>query len=127
MKKPGVLLTALFLVLSSFNAIAQSKTGTDYFIGKWHVLIPGTPLGDLKRFYIFEKNGESLSGQVQDGTSGAELAKFTKVELKGDQVTAYYSVNDLDVTVVFIKKDEDHITGTVLGTYDATGERVKVK
>ena len=127
MKKANLLLTGLFFVLSSFSANAQAKTGADYFVGKWRVLIPGTPLGDLNRFYIFEKSGETLSGRVQDGTTGAELAKFTKVEVKGDQLTAYYSVNDLDVTVVFTKKDEDHITGSVLGAYDATGERVKTK
>ncbi len=126
MKKTKILLSGLFILLSSLYANAQAKTGADYFTGKWHVLIPETPLGDLNRFYIFEKTASGLSGTVQDGISGAEIAKFTKVELSGDQVTAYYSANGYDVNLVFTKKDEDHITGSLMGTYNATGERVKV-
>jgi hypothetical protein len=126
MKKASILFTGLLFLLSSIYSNAQTKSAPDYFIGKWHVRIAGTPLGDLNRFYIFEKKGDSLSGHVQDATTGAEVAKYTKVELKMNQVTVYYSASGYDVNIVFTKKDDDHITGNLLGMFDAPGERVKL-
>lgn len=114
-----------FFLLSAFHSAAQSKTGADYFVGKWNVFIPGTPIGDLKRIYLFEKTGDGLSGIVQDASTGSTIAKFSKVEVKADLVTVYYTANDIEVSVVLTKKDEDHFTGKVLDNYEATGERVK--
>jgi hypothetical protein len=125
MKKFCVFFVSPFFLLSTFHSAAQAKTGADYFVGKWNVLIPGTPLGDLKRIYLFEKTGDGLSGIVQDPATGNTIAKFSKVEVKDDLVTVYYTVNDIEVSVVLTKKDEDHFTGKVLDNYDATGERVK--
>lgn len=125
MKKSFVFIVFLFFLLSAFHSAAQSKTGADYFVGKWNVFIPGTPIGDLKRIYIFEKTGDGLSGIVQDASTGSTIAKFSKVEVKDDLVTVYYTANDIEVSVVLTKKDEDHFTGKVLDNYEATGERVK--
>jgi hypothetical protein len=30
-----------------------------------------------------------------------------------------------DISITLIKKDDDHITGNVLGMFEATGERIK--
>lgn len=125
MKKLFALLVSPLFLLSAFNSAAQSKTGADYFVGRWNVFIPGTPIGDLKRIYIFEKTGDGLSGIVQDASTGSTIAKFSKLEVKADLVTVYYTANDIEVNVVLTKKDEDHFTGKVLDNYDATGERVK--
>lgn len=124
MKKLSVLFAGLVLLLLSFSANAQSKTGADYFAGKWHILMKGTPLGDLKRLYILEKKDNMLTGVVQD-TTGQEIAKFSKVELKNDQMTVYYSARGYDLNVTLAKKDEDHIAGTVNNMYDVEGERVR--
>jgi len=124
MKKIGSLAAGLFFLLLSFGANAQSKTGADYFAGKWKVLIAGTPYGDLKRIYVLEKNDNTLTGIVQDST-GKEITKCSKVELKDTEVTLYYQAMGNDVSITLIKKDDDHITGNVLGMFDAKGERIK--
>ena len=125
MKKSLVFLVSPFFILSAFHSIAQSKTGADYFVGKWNIFIPGTPIGDLKRVYVFEKTADGLYGLVQDPATGDTIAKFSKVEVKAESVSVYYTVNDIEVSVVLAKKDEDHLTGKVLDNYNATGERVK--
>jgi len=125
MKKLICFVVGLLFLCFSFNAHAQSKTGADFFAGKWNVLITGTPYGDLKRLYILEKKDNGLAGIVMDGTTGKEVSKCSKVDVKDNEVTLYYTSIGNDVNIVLTKKDDDHVTGKALGTYDASGERVK--
>jgi len=120
------LTVGLFFLLLSYTANAQSKTGADYFEGKWKVLVIGTPYGDLKRIYVLEKKDNTLTGIVQDST-GKEITKCSKVELKDNEVTLYYQAMGNDVSITLTKKDDDHVTGKVLDTFDASGERIKLK
>ena len=120
------LAAGLFFLLLSFSANAQAKTGADYFEGKWKVLVTGTPYGDLKRIYVLEKKDNTLTGIVQDST-GKEITKCSKVELKDNEVTLYYQAMGNDVSITLTKKDDDHVTGKVLDTFDASGERIKFK
>lgn len=124
MKKINSITIALSFLLLSPGTKAQSKTGADFFAGKWKVLVTGTPYGDLKRIYVLEKNDNALTGIVQDST-GKEVAKCSKVEVKDNEVTLYYLAMGNDISITLIKKDEDHVTGSVPGTFDAKGERIK--
>jgi len=126
MKKIVSFTAGLFFLLLSFSTNAQSKTGADYFEGKWKVLVTGTPYGDLKRIYMLEKKDNTLTGIVQDST-GKEITKCSKVELKDNEVTLYYQAMGNDVSITLTKKDDDHVTGKVLDTFDASGERIKFK
>jgi len=126
MKKIISFTAGLFFLLLSFTTNAQSKTGADYFEGKWKVLVTGTPYGDLKRIYVLEKKDNTLTGIVQDST-GKEITKCSKVELKDNEVTLYYQAMGNDVSITLTKKDDDHVTGKVLDTFDASGERIKFK
>jgi len=124
MKKICSLATGIFLLLLALNVNGQSKTGADYFAGKWNVLILGTPYGDLKRIYVLEKKESSLNGIVQDST-GKEVAKCSKVEVQDNQVTLYYQAMGNDVSVTLVRKDDDHVSGSVLNMFEANGERIK--
>jgi hypothetical protein len=125
MKKLSCFVVGLLFLAFSFNAHAQSKTGADFFAGKWNVMITGTPYGDLKRLYILEKKDNGLAGIVMDGATGKEVSTCSKVDVKDNEVTLYYTSIGNDVNIVLTKKDDDHVTGKALGTYDASGERVK--
>ena len=48
MKKLNVFFAGIFFLLLSFGANAQTKTGADFFAGKWNLLVAGTPNGDIK-------------------------------------------------------------------------------
>ena len=124
MKKINSILIGFLFLLLAVNTNAQNKTGADFFAGKWKVLVIGTPYGDLKRIYVLEKNGNTLTGVVQDST-GKEITKCSNVEVKDNEVTLYYQAMGNDVSITLIKKDDDHVTGSVLGQFDAKGERIK--
>ena len=124
MKKINVLIAGGLLLILSIGAKAQTKTGADYFTGTWSVLVKGTPNGDSKMIFVLEKKDSSMTGALQD-TTGKEIAKITNAELKATQLTVYFTTQGYDVNLVMDKKDEDHTTGSLMGMFDAEGDRIK--
>lgn len=123
--KKAIKLFITFIVLVSLNSVhAQSKIGADYFNGKWSVILKGTPNGDVKLIFALTSKLDSLSGIVQD-TSGVELSKITNIELKDNEVNLYFNIQSYDVNLLLTKKDDDHVTGSLMNMFDAEGERVK--
>ena len=126
MKKINVFIAGAFFLFLSMGAKAQSKTGADYFTGTWSVLIKGTPGGDAKMVFVLDKKDATMTGIVKDSTN-TEIAKITNAELKDNQLTVYFTTSGYDVNLVMDKKDDDHITGSLMGMFDAEGDRVKTK
>ena len=124
MKKVSILFAGLLLLLLSVNLKAQT-TGTDYFNGKWSVLIKGTPNGDAKMFVVLTKSDTTITGVIQDST-GTEMSKIDKIEVNGDKAIVYFNAQGYDVNLEMDKKDDDHVTGSMMGMFDAEGERVKI-
>src|SRR3954463_15576127 len=114
----------LFFFVLSLNANAQSKTGADYFTGKWSVLVKGTPNGDAKMTLVLDKKDSTLTGVIQDST-GTEISKISKAELNENTLTVYFTSQGYDVNLEMNKKDDDHVTGSLMGMFDAEGDRVK--
>ena len=75
-------------------------------------------------YFILDKKDSTLTGVVQDST-GKEMTKIDKVEVSGDKATVYFNTGGYDVNLEMNKKDDDHITGSMMGMFDADGERVK--
>jgi hypothetical protein len=123
MGKLNSVFTAVLIIFLSTGAMAQTTTGADYFAGKWNMLVKGLPNGDTKMFVVLDKKDTTLAGVIQDST-GTEISKFSKVELKGDGVTVYFAAQGYDVYMTMIKKDEDHVTGSMMDMFDAEGLRV---
>ncbi len=124
MKKFKSILIGLFSLLFIVGVKAQTANA-DYFAGKWSVLVKGLPNGDTKMFFLLEKKDTTMTGVVQDST-GNEISKLDKVELTGSTATVYFNAQGYDVNLAMTKKDDDHITGSLMGMFDAEGERVKV-
>ena len=124
MKKTSSVLAGLVLLLLSVVVNAQSNTGVDYFEGKWSVLLKNLPQGDTKMIIVLQKKDTTISGFVQDST-GKEISKIDKVELADTTATVYFNAQGYDVNLVMTKKDEDHITGSLMGMFEAEGERLK--
>jgi hypothetical protein len=119
--KKAIFFFAGFFCLLAVNA---QTTGADYFAGKWNVLVKGTPNGDARMFIVLDKKDTTLAGSVQDST-GKEMSKIEKVDLAADKATVYFNAQGYDVNLEMDKKDDDHVTGSVMGMFDAEGERVK--
>lgn len=124
MKKINVLIAGTFCFLLSMGATAQLKTGAEYFAGGWSVLVKGLPQGDTKMVFVLTKKDSSMTGVLQD-TTGKEITKITNAELKETQLTVYFTTQGYDVNLVMDKKDEDHTTGSLMGMFDAEGDRIK--
>jgi hypothetical protein len=124
MKKISFFFAGFFILLMSTKMYAQPKSSADYFKGKWRILIKGTPDGDARMIFLLENMKDSITGVVQD-TTGAEISKISKVELTDSSVNVYFTAQGDDVNVLMNKKDEDHITGSLMGMFDVAGERVK--
>ena len=124
MKKLNFLWAGLLFLFLSLHAPAQSKTGIAYFSGKWSVVIKGTPDGDAKMIFMLENKNDSLAGIVEDST-GTEISKISKVELTDSSATVYFTAQGYDVNVLMNRKDDDHVAGSLMGMFDAVGERMK--
>jgi hypothetical protein len=124
MKKLSQLLGVAMVLFFTMNAQAQSATNADYFDGKWNVLVKGLPQGDTRMVVTLEKKDSTMTGAVLD-TTGKEVAKIDKVELEGTTATVYFHAQGYDVNLVMTKKDDDHITGSMMGMFEAEGDRVK--
>ena len=124
MKKQSLIFFLVAGLFVSFKSNSQSKPGAEYFKGTWSVLLKGTPNGDAKMIFVLENKNDSISGIVQD-TTGTEIAKITNVELKDNEVTLYFNVQSYDVNLLLTKKDDDHVTGSLINMFVAEGERIK--
>jgi TPP-dependent indolepyruvate ferredoxin oxidoreductase alpha subunit len=122
MKK--VIFPGMALLLFATMTHAQSKSGADYFAGTWNILLKGTPNGDAKMIFVLDKKDTAMTGVVQDST-GKEMSKIEKTELKADTITVYFTAQGYDVTVTINKKDDDHVIGSLMGMFDVEGDRVK--
>ena len=123
MKRLSLFFAGLFLLLLSLHVEAQTSTA-DYFTGKWNVVVKGTPNGDARMFVILEKKDTALTGTIQDST-GTQVSKIDSVALSDTSATVYFNAQGYDVNLVMNKKDDDHITGNMMGMFDADGERVR--
>ena len=134
MKKLSLILTVvagLMISLTTTKAqttatatTAAATTTTDYFPGKWNVIVKGTPNGDAKMTFVIERKDGKLGGAVQDST-GKELTKITSIEEKDKTITAAFTIQSYDVTLTLEPVDADDVKGSLMGMFDAVGVRVK--
>jgi hypothetical protein len=124
MKKLSLIFTVVLGLFFCVNAMAQ--TNADYFAGKWNVILVGTPGGDAKMTFIFDKKDGKLTGAIQDST-GKEMSKITQIDEKDKTITAAFRAQDYDVTLTLEPVDADHVKGSLMNMFDAKGIRVKEK
>ena len=55
MKKVCLFFAVLFFLSISFNANARTQPANDYYIGKWDVVVEGTPQVDSKMTVVLER------------------------------------------------------------------------
>jgi len=117
------IVTLVVLMLFSFTVNAQT-TPASYYKGKWDILIKGTPNGDVHLIFNLVDSAETLNGSFVDPESKADVP-LTKTEFADGKPTLYFTVAGYDVNLVLEKKDDDHVAGSLMGMFEATGERVK--
>jgi hypothetical protein len=125
MKRFNLIFTCL-IAFVFISATSQAQTSTpNYFIGKWDVLVKGLPQGDTHmKFNLADSVGHTI-GALVDTTAAHKDIPLTKVEQANDTITVYFSTQGYDVSLTLTKKDDDHVTGSLMGMFECTGQRIK--
>jgi hypothetical protein len=121
MRKLTFIFTVAIALFFGLNAKAQT---TDYFPGKWNVVVMGTPNGDAKLTFVLDRKDGKLGGVVQD-TTGKEMTKITQIDEKDKTITAAFTIQSYDVSLTLEPVDDDHVKGSLMGMFEAKGIRVK--
>jgi hypothetical protein len=118
-------LMAVILIVIATKVNAQTQT--NYFIGKWDVLVKGLPNGDAHMKFNIADSAGHMKGALLDTTDAHKDIPLTKIEPDGDKITLYFSAQGYDVSLLLTKKDADNATGSLMGMFDATAVRMKEK
>jgi hypothetical protein len=118
-------LMGLILIVVSTKLNAQTKT--NYFIGKWDVLVKGLPDGDAHMKFNIADSAGHMKGALLDTTDAHKDVPLTKIEQDSDKITLYFTAQGYDVSLALAKKDDDHATGSLMGMFDADAVRMKEK
>jgi len=103
----------------------KTSAQTNYYIGKWDVLVKGTPNGDAHiKFNIADSAGH-LKGVMMDTSAAHKDVPLNKIDQAGDNITLYFTAQGYDVSITLAKKDDDHATGSLMGMFDAVADRIK--
>lgn len=121
--KKLVFLCAMMLLMAAnaFTANAQGES-KEYFIGKWQVSVPGLPMGDVDMIVELNRVDGNLKGTISALNQTVEVERITERE---KSVTLYFVGEGYDVDLTLIKKNQNEVTGDMMGQFDATGKRIK--
>jgi hypothetical protein len=120
-----VYLMTVTLVVTAAKVNAQTQT--NYFVGKWDVLVKGLPQGDTHMKFNIADSAGHMKGTLVDTTEAHKDIPLTKIEPDGDKVTLYFSAQGYDVSLLLAKKDDDHAAGSLMGMFEANAIRLKEK
>ena len=122
MKKLSSLLALIIGLL--FSPAVKAQSTANYFVGKWAITVVGTPNGDTKLTFIFERKDGKLIGAVRD-SADKEVSKITQIDENNKTINTAFTINSNDVTLSLEPVDDDHVKGSVMGMFDAKGARIK--
>ncbi len=124
MKRVLISLTAA-ASLCLFSVAATIEENSNYFLGKWKVMVTGTPNGDAALLVTLEQKEDKLSGFIETNDPSTPTIQISKVEEQDQSVIIYYTASGYDVYMSMVKVDTDKVKGKLMGTYELSGERVR--
>jgi hypothetical protein len=124
MKRLNFLFAVIFCLLLSTVLNGQTKSGYDFFAGGWKVFVGGTPMGDVKMVVSFEKINSQVKGSIQDST-GKQMFEVLSTEIDQQKASVNFMGSQGEVPLILEKKDDDHLTGNIMGMFDVEGVRIR--
>jgi len=121
----NLILAGVCMMLATMTLSAQTGQAADYFVGKWEVVVEGTPNGDATMLVTFSRVDGKLVGEM-NGLEGDAIA-IDRIEETADPVsiTFFFFAGGYDVDLQLTKKDDNTATGGIMsGMFPATGKRV---
>tara|TARA_R100001143_G_scaffold63595_1_gene73222 strand:- start:40725 stop:41117 length:393 start_codon:yes stop_codon:yes gene_type:complete len=128
MKKTGIVMGALILMLGtifSANIMAQGDTASDvdYFADNWEVMLMGTPSGDVSMIFHLTREDGKLKGEITNEYND-DVAEIESIVEREDSITFYWTAEGHYINVDFKIVDENSMTGSLMGMFNATADRV---
>lgn len=124
MRKVNIVVQVL-VVLTLLSSFIQAD---DYFLGKWEIMVAGTPNGDIKFATDLQRKDGKLFGELTiPADPNAPAIPITNIEEGTDKITIYFSAQGYDLNLDLEKVDQDNLKGTLMGMFDSKAVRVKVK
>ena len=108
---------------------SSKKASSNFFVGKWDVLVFGLPQGDTHMPMVFEMKldsatqKEKMVGRID--AKGTGVIPFSKVEPADTSITFYFTAQGYDLNMTLDKKDADNATGRMFDMFDAKAVRIK--
>lgn len=125
MKKTVVFLLA-FVVGIALQGFSQTdKPATDFFAGKWEILVAGTPNGDAKFATEITRKDGKLVGELKVANGDVKEAIPATVEEAEGKIVIYFTTQGYDVNIDLSKVDENNLKGSLMNMFDAKAVRVK--
>ena len=125
--KKVTLINLMAVILIVIATKVNAQTQTNYFLGKWDVLVKGLPQGDTHMKFNIADSAGHMKGALLDTSAAHKDIPLTKIEQDGDKITLYFSTQGYDVSLLLAKKDDDHATGSLMNMFDANAIRLKEK
>jgi hypothetical protein len=124
--KKFIALVFVLTTLFSASAFASKPDPTDFFAGKWKIMVAGTPNGDVTFATNLIRKDGVLTGQLKIvGDDSLPLIDISKVEDSSDKVVIYFTIQSYDVNAELTKVDADNLKGSLMGMFEAKAARVK--
>jgi hypothetical protein len=124
--KKLVALVFVLMSLCSATSFAKLPDPTDFFAGKWKIMVAGTPNGDVTFSTNLVRKDGVLTGQLKIvGDDSIPLVDISKVEDDKEKVVIYFTIQGYDVNAELTKVDSDNLKGSLMGMFEAKGVRVK--
>ncbi|MFN8346935.1 MAG: hypothetical protein U0X91_18175 [Spirosomataceae bacterium] len=125
MKKTSALLI-LLLLGAAVNTFAQTaEKTTDFFAGKWEILVVGTPNGDAKFATDLIRKDGKLTGELKLAAGDVKENIPATVEEAEGKITLFFSTQGYDVNIELNKVDDNNLKGTLMNMFEAKAVRVK--
>ena len=124
--KKFIALVFVLTTLFSTSTFASKPDPTDFFAGKWKIMVMGTPNGDVTFATNLIRKDGVLTGQLKIvGDDSVPLIDIAKIEDSSDKVVMYFTIQGYDVNAELTKVDADNLKGSLMGMFEAKGVRVK--
>jgi hypothetical protein len=120
----AIFLFVVSMVVSVSITGAEAPATPEYFVGKWNVVVNGTPNGDANFIVTLEKSGDSLAGSLLLAPGASESTPISKIDIADSSVTLYFTAQGYDVYLIMNHKDKDNVTGSLMNMFPAEGSRI---
>ena len=118
----------LFLMMLGLGVSSFSKTLIDdFFVGKWEIVVVGTPNGDTKLLADLTRKDGKLTGELTNTNEpGSPKIPIESITEAADKLSMTFTAQGYNVTMDLTKVDDDNLKGSLMGgMFDATAKRVK--